>query len=594
MFRKKALERMQSPESLDQLLVVVTPRLKLTLASLAAILAVVIIWSFRARVPISVDGSGIILKPRSIKTLQVTGAGLVTDIQLTVGKQIQAGDLVATIDQPEIQRERDQLVARYIAVRTFNSRAGVLAAKKRDLQVQLADQTEDGVDRGIVAAGELRERVKKQLDDLNTVQADGLVRTRALLMKLQKSQAEHLAEISTLVEEGLTSQAQSMSAQAILTDTEGRVADMETRIKQTSLSQVEAELRDLNLRKELDGLGNQKQQLELQRRQANQDYDYEVQRLRREQDELAESLRISSERLFRRSAVRSQFSGQVLEVSASVGQLVSTGTRLAILQANPQEAFYRLELDPAAVSGSFAMTCGGEKTSELAFDATAGDIRNAMLELDAIRKANLNVVCKGNLPSEACAIRIMDAQGNDVSSTISIGARDVAINGDNDIPTFCVVTRLGDHVPNEELKHLAFFPIGAGKKIAPGMKIQVNPVNIERQRFGSIVGKVTEVSPFPVTSEGIANVIGNTDIAGSVIERGGTIQLEAELIKDESGPTGLKWTSKGPDTPVTAGTTTTCRVTVEERRPITFVIPLLRKWFLGEADPVKRPPGPAM
>ena len=41
---------------------------------------------------------------------------------------------------------------------------------------------------------------------------------------------------------------------------------------------------------------------------------------------------------------------------------------------------------------------------------------------------------------------------------------------------------------------------------------------------------------------------------------------------------------KRSDIELSAGTATTCRITVEQRRPITFAIPLLRKWFLGESD----------
>ncbi|NES67365.1 MAG: NHLP bacteriocin system secretion protein, partial [Okeania sp. SIO2D1] len=42
---------------------------------------------------------------------------------------------------------------------------------------------------------------------------------------------------------------------------------------------------------------------------------------------------------------------------------------------------------------------------------------------------------------------------------------------------------------------------------------------------------------------------------------------------------GYQWSSsKGPQQKLTAGTTTTTRVRVEERAPITFVLPILREW----------------
>ncbi len=51
------------------------------------------------------------------------------------------------------------------------------------------------------------------------------------------------------------------------------------------------------------------------------------------------------------------------------------------------------------------------------------------------------------------------------------------------------------------------------------------------------------------------------------------------LVRDEY--TGYDWTSgKGPKkTPISAGTTASVRVTIEERAPITLVLPFLRRWF---------------
>jgi len=57
------------------------------------------------------------------------------------------------------------------------------------------------------------------------------------------------------------------------------------------------------------------------------------------------------------------------------------------------------------------------------------------------------------------------------------------------------------------------------------------------------------------------------------------IQVVATLRKDAEAYTGYQWTSgKGPPGPLTAGTTASVRATVEFRRPISFVIPILRKW----------------
>ncbi len=62
-------------------------------------------------------------------------------------------------------------------------------------------------------------------------------------------------------------------------------------------------------------------------------------------------------------------------------------------------------------------------------------------------------------------------------------------------------------------------------------------------------------------------------------EGGGKIEAIAQLQLNSETFSGYKWSSsQGPELAISPGTTTTVRVTVEERSPITFVLPILREW----------------
>jgi HlyD family secretion protein len=133
--------------------------------------------------------------------------------------------------------------------------------------------------------------------------------------------------------------------------------------------------------------------------------------------------------------------------------------------------------------------------------------------------------------------------------------------------------------PHGELVALSFFDVADGKKLVPGMEIQVSPSTVQRERFGSVVGVIDRVSEFPVSTDAVSNTIGNREVAARITANGSRIEVYARTIRDERSPNGFKWTSgMGPERPVTAGTTLTARVTVERRRPITYVIPILRDW----------------
>lgn len=142
----------------------------------------------------------------------------------------------------------------------------------------------------------------------------------------------------------------------------------------------------------------------------------------------------------------------------------------------------------------------------------------------------------------------------------------------------------GDRIGSIEVENadatligLTYFPIRAGKKIAVGMTIHIAPDTIERERFGSLVGTVTSVSTFPVTKSGIASLVGHPEVVDTLVASGPPIEARADLVPDASTFSQYRWSSsQGLALPITSGTTTSARVVVEHRAPISYVLPILR------------------
>jgi HlyD family secretion protein len=128
------------------------------------------------------------------------------------------------------------------------------------------------------------------------------------------------------------------------------------------------------------------------------------------------------------------------------------------------------------------------------------------------------------------------------------------------------------------LMSISYFPVRDGKKIQSGMAIQVTPDTVERERFGGILGRVTSISPIPVTKEGAIGTIGNADVVGSLMPGGAYIEVRAQLEPDPSTRSGYRWSSsRGPDMKITSGLTHSTRVTIEGRAPITYLLPIFRE-----------------
>ena len=138
------------------------------------------------------------------------------------------------------------------------------------------------------------------------------------------------------------------------------------------------------------------------------------------------------------------------------------------------------------------------------------------------------------------------------------------------------------------MKNLCYFSVKDGKKIKQGMTIQVTPSTVKRERYGSIIGEVVSVSSFPVSREAAMNIVGSKELAFALTGQGAMIEVETKLqgALSPDSESGYEWTSKNPPVAMSQGTTTVNRVRVDDRAPITYVLPLIRTWLQGQKDDI--------
>lgn len=132
---------------------------------------------------------------------------------------------------------------------------------------------------------------------------------------------------------------------------------------------------------------------------------------------------------------------------------------------------------------------------------------------------------------------------------------------------------------SEDLESLAFFPAKDGKRLKVGQRLRVSPTTTKQQRHGGIEGSIAKISLLPIRDEAIVKRLGVRSLLDSVRSQQGAalIEVSTTLERDAGTPSGYDWGgSIGPSMQLTAGTTTKVRVLVEERRPISYIIPILR------------------
>ncbi|HNY11318.1 MAG TPA: NHLP bacteriocin system secretion protein [Candidatus Wallbacteria bacterium] len=131
----------------------------------------------------------------------------------------------------------------------------------------------------------------------------------------------------------------------------------------------------------------------------------------------------------------------------------------------------------------------------------------------------------------------------------------------------------------KDIEAIIYVPIGEGKLVKTGMDIRISPTIVKKEEYGFIMGKVTEVSEYPVTSARMMELLANDQVVSSITKMGAVIEVKADLITDKTTVSGYKWsTEKGPPLKIQSGTYCETLVTYKTERPINLVIPILRKW----------------
>lgn len=132
----------------------------------------------------------------------------------------------------------------------------------------------------------------------------------------------------------------------------------------------------------------------------------------------------------------------------------------------------------------------------------------------------------------------------------------------------------------KKITSVLYIPSKDGKKIKKGMEALVAPSTVQPQEFGFIKGKVTYISDFPITQQGMLNSVKNDQLAKGLLAMGPLFEVHVDFEKDPESFSGFRWTSaKGPDVKIKEGTSCMGKITIYEERPVTIVVPAFKNFF---------------
>ena len=100
-FRKSALEKLSTPEKLDQLIKVTGPKAWIALLTVSLALSTGIAWAVFGKVKTKLNAVGVVLGGQ-VHEVVATSSGQLVKLKVAIGDKVKEGDIIAAIQQPEL------------------------------------------------------------------------------------------------------------------------------------------------------------------------------------------------------------------------------------------------------------------------------------------------------------------------------------------------------------------------------------------------------------------------------------------------------------------------------------------------------------
>jgi HlyD family secretion protein len=481
LFRKEALERLSSPEQLDQLMQIVKPRSWLILAGLGGLTIAALAWSVFGQLPMRVSAQAVLIYPYQIRDIQSPASGRLRQLNVQVNSLVRQGDLIAMIDQPELQKQIQQQQLKLVELEQQSNTLVDTEDQRDRLELESLVQQRQNLQQQIFNTEKLLPQLKPLTPTLRVKELESAGQQKINLTarlgdakRLDSVLKTRLDNRQRLFEGGALTQDAVLEAEQTYLSNLRSISELESQLSQLQVKLVQVERTSIDDRNRLLELQSKKGDLQRQL----QDLDTRVKTIQQRKletgsqrsnsvEDTRRSLNLLRVQMQQQSQIRSPISGKISELPVKVGQVISAGTQLGLIATNNQ---------------------------------------------------------------------------------------------------------------TQELQGLAFFPVQDGKKIRPGMAMQITPTTIKRERFGGVKGVVESVTEFSITKQEMAALIGNAEVVQS-LGAGPFIGIYGKLKASPQTFTGYEWSSsKGPQLKLTPGTTANAMVTLENRTPLSFVFPILREF----------------
>lgn len=191
-FRKTALDKLQSPDRLNEMVTIISSHSWLVLVGASIIIGFFVTWSIVGKLPTQITGNGILLMSGGVMDVSAISQGQISEVLVKPGDAVFEGDILVKVKQPDLElkylnsKEHVRLLKeRYESIKNFNDKD---LAQKRNLLKQDAENKKKRIEKN----HERIEFVKNQIKSRTELLEQGLItnenlnQTKEMLFEIEQ------------------------------------------------------------------------------------------------------------------------------------------------------------------------------------------------------------------------------------------------------------------------------------------------------------------------------------------------------------------------------------------------------------------------
>lgn len=641
-FRKSSLEKLSSPEQLDKMIVITPPSFWIALSGAGVIILVALIWSIFGRLPINVDTQGIYVAEGGVYSVYAKTSGVVWEVLAEEGSKVKKGDVIAVLDTEESDEKITEYETRIEAVKTISmeSRADVVTADNKNLM---------DVKNQMITVRQTLEQNQAMLEMRTKELADKRKKTEEAERVLQEQELAYYNSMN--IGDSTQEQLTYSETQSALANAGSYLESANSQLDAARVNYVQASAQYTNTmnsyqmllaEKEAltNALRNKAQALEalltangfsgdfspssITEAMKNNDYDSLP-------AETAQAVKVAADEYLTANTVQQEFMTKNAEAEAQYQQYINqykmeldtaeatkNNAQKAADNYSSQKSAAGSNYDAAksayiskiqsvnngqqlqSIQGNEYNLALNEYNSRLSALTSLEDaVAQLELQVEMDQKnvdAQIEVICEQFNATRSSIISQLEGEYRQyvqqkeqaqIKSTADGIITNLAIVEGSAVQQGSVLAKVqqGD---GEDCIVVCYAPLASGKQIKEGMQVLIYPTTVNKQEYGHMVATVERVEDYITSTENMQVQLGDDNLVEAFLQDGPVLEIKCSLRKDAATSSGYYWSStKGAEININAGTMVEANVVIEEKAPITMLIPFLKEKLTIKTDEKK-------